>query len=99
MINESQLCEADIQHLRQAVALFYDGKNAPTLSAKGEADLAEQIIAIARENNIPLCDNPELAKLLMTLDLGDSIPESLYICIATIIAFAYDLCGKVPVSS
>jgi len=62
----------------------------------GEADIAEQIIAIAQESGVPLCDNPELTQLLMNLELGDSIPESLYHCIATIIAFAYDLCGKTP---
>lgn len=82
--------------IKQAVALVYDGKNAPTVSAKGDADLAEQIIAIAQESGVPLCDNPELTRLLMTLDLGDSIPESLYVCIATIIAFAYELTGKTP---
>lgn len=88
--------EEVFEHLSQAVALFYDGQSAPKLSAKGEADIAEEIIAIARENGIPLCENPELNKLLMNLDIGDSIPESLYICIATIIAFAYDLSGKTP---
>lgn len=84
------------QALQQAVALFYDGKNAPTLCAKGEADIAEEIIAIARQTGVPLCDNAELTKLLMTLEIGDSIPESLYISIATIIAFAYELTGKTP---
>ena len=82
--------------LSQAVALFYDGRSAPRISAKGEAEIADEIIAIARDSGVPLCDNAELTKLLMTLELGDSIPESLYVSIAYIIAFAYELSGKTP---
>ncbi|MCL6415539.1 EscU/YscU/HrcU family type III secretion system export apparatus switch protein [Aestuariirhabdus sp. Z084] len=79
-----------------AVALEYDGENAPHVSAKGQGDLAEQIIAIAREHEIPLYENPELVRLLAQLDLGEKIPPSLYICIAQLIAFAYRVQGKAP---
>ncbi|WP_426416777.1 EscU/YscU/HrcU family type III secretion system export apparatus switch protein [Aestuariirhabdus sp. LZHN29] len=81
---------------RNAVALEYDGESAPQLSAKGEGDLAEQIIAIAREHKIPLYENPELVRLLSQLDLGEQIPQNLYICIAQLIAFAYRVQGKAP---
>ena len=84
------------EELKQAVALFYDGEQAPTVTAKGEGATAEEIIAIARENGITLCENGPLLDLLMTLELGDHIPESLYIAIAQIIAFAYHLQGKEP---
>ncbi len=82
--------------LKQAVALFYDGNQAPTIAAKGEGSTAEEIISIARDNGITLCENEPLLELLMTLELGDHIPESLYIAIAQIIAFAYHLQGKEP---
>lgn len=82
--------------IQQAVALFYDGDNAPTITASGENDLAEQIIAIARESGVPLYENPELVKVLGTLELGDSIPEELYLAIAEIIAFAWYIQGKHP---
>ena len=82
--------------LQKAVALFYDGNNAPHVSAKGTGAVAEQIIAIAEEHGVPLCDNPSLVDLLVTLELGDEIPENLYIAVAYIIAFAYQLEGKVP---
>ena len=84
------------EELRRAVALFYDGQNAPTVTAKGQGDEAERIMAIAREHDIPLCDNAALVDLLITLELGDSIPETLYIAVAHIIAFAYQLQGKAP---
>lgn len=84
------------EDVKQAVALFYDGEQAPTVSAKGTGKAAEEIIAIARANNITLCENEHLLALLMTLELGEHIPENLYIAIAQIIAFAYYLQGKKP---
>lgn len=82
--------------LQKAVALYYDGKNAPHVSAKGTGQVAEQIMALAREHGVPLCDNPSLVDLLVTLELGDEIPENLYIAVAYIIAFVYQLEGKSP---
>lgn len=84
------------QELQKAVALYYDGKNAPHVSAKGTGEVAEQIIAIAQEHGVPLCDNSALVDLLVTLELGDEVPEALYIAVAYIIAFAYQLEGKTP---
>lgn len=79
-----------------AVALKYDGESAPKVSAKGSHELAEQIIAIAKKHNVPLSENRELVTLLSTLELGEEIPEMLYLAVAEIIAFAYMLKGKVP---
>jgi len=79
-----------------AVALQYDGETAPKVTAKGAGDIAEQILAIAREHDVPLEDNPELVKVLSNIELGDQIPEALYLAVAEVIAFAYMLKGKVP---
>lgn len=81
---------------KQAAALFYDGKNTPTVSAAGSGEIAEQIIAIAREHEIPLFENAELLKLLTSIGVGEEIPETLYLCIAQVIAFAYKIQGKFP---
>ena len=75
----------------QAVALFFDGQRAPQVVAKGRGEEAQRIIEVAKENHIPLLDNPELVKLLAKLELEDEIPASLYSTIAHIIAFAYEL--------
>lgn len=80
----------------QAIALKYDEISAPKLTAKGQADIAEQIIDIARKHNIPIYENSELVNILSKLELGDEIPEVLYRVIAEIIAFAYHLQGKTP---
>lgn len=81
----------------RAIALQYDGENAPTVTASGEGVIAEEIIRIAREHGVPLREDAMLAELLGELELGEEIPEMLYRVIAEVIAFAYMVSGKVPV--
>lgn len=81
---------------KQAVALSYDGKRAPVVSAEGSGDIAEQIIALARQHGVPLFENAPLLALLQEVDLGDEIPETLYLCIAQVLSFAYKIQGKKP---
>jgi len=79
-----------------AVALKYDGEHAPTITAKGRGQLAQDIIGLALANDIPLDTNPELVKILSSIPLGDEIPEALYLAVAEVIAFAYVLSDKTP---
>ena len=79
---------------RFAVALEYDGEQAPVVTAKGHRDVAEEILKIAAQENIPVYEDQELSLLLDQLDLGDHIPHSLYVVIAEILSFAYRLSGK-----
>lgn len=81
---------------KEAVALIYDGVSAPNLSAKGAGDLAEEIIALAKEHDIPIREEPELVSLLANLQLGEEIPRELYVAVAEVIAFAYMIKGKFP---
>lgn len=82
----------------QAIALQYDGDNAPTVTASGEGAIAEEILRIAKEHNIPLKEDALLAELLSDLNLGEEIPPMLYRVIAEIIAYAYLVSGKAPVN-
>lgn len=77
--------------LQKAVALFYDGCGAPQITAKGLGEEAQQIMALAQEHGVPLCDNPALVEVLSQIELGERVPESLYVAIAHILAFAYQL--------
>ena len=86
----------DDKKIDTAVALNYDGKSAPKVTASGINDVAEEIVRIAKENNIHLHDDPVLARMLSTLELGTEIPRELYLLIAEVIAFAYYLEGKAP---
>ena len=45
--------------MKKAAALRYkEGDNAPKIIGLGKGEIAEKIIAIARENNIPIVVNP-----------------------------------------
>ncbi|MFO1435969.1 MAG: EscU/YscU/HrcU family type III secretion system export apparatus switch protein [Gammaproteobacteria bacterium] len=77
-----------------AVALRYDGDGAPRVTAKGRGPIADAILERAREHNVPISNNGDLVQLLSQVELGDEIPESLYVACAQVIAFAYHLRGK-----
>ena len=79
-----------------AVALLYDGENAPVVTAKGRGEVAQRILQLAEEHGIPLQGDPELAAILAQIPLGNEIPEALYRAIAEVIAFAYLVSGKRP---
>ncbi|MFK7159784.1 EscU/YscU/HrcU family type III secretion system export apparatus switch protein [Marinospirillum sp. MEB164] len=77
--------------IKRALALEYDGVGAPRLTAKGAGEIAEKIIAIAQEAEVPLYEDPHLAAALSQLELGDPVPELLYRAIAEVLAFVYDM--------
>lgn len=79
-----------------AVALHYDGEKAPTLSAKGQDELAQAIIQLALTHQVPIYENASLVAWLGQLELGEEIPQNLYQVIAEILSFVYALEGKTP---
>jgi flagellar biosynthesis protein len=76
---------------RRATALHYSGSAAPKVVATGHGLIAERILDIARESGVPIKEDPALADLLASLDLGAEVPEDLYIAVAEAIAWAYRL--------
>lgn len=76
---------------RKAIALQYDGYAVPVVTAKGDGELAERIIATAKEHGIPLEEDPVLIGLLANVGLGDAIPETLYRAVAELLAFVYQM--------
>lgn len=81
---------------KKAVALKYDQKEneAPEVIAKGNYEIAKQIINKAKENNIPIYEDKALIENLIDLDLGDEIPEELYQVVAEVLSFIYRLNDK-----
>jgi len=77
-----------------AIALEYDGQQAPLVTAKGHDEIASQILRLAQENEVPIHLDKNLALVLDQIDLGEHIPEALYVVIAEILTFAYRLSGK-----
>jgi flagellar biosynthesis protein len=74
---------------QKAVALHYDGSNAPRVVAKGKGHMAEVIIATAKAHDIPLEDNPLLVEALAQVPLEEEIPENLYKAVAEILSFLF----------
>ena len=77
-----------------AIALRYDPKamGAPRIVAKGEALMAERIIAVAKEHRVPIVRNIPLAHALYrSVDIGGEIPATLYKAVAEVLAFVYRL--------
>lgn len=85
--------DSELEKRQKAIALKYDQEagTAPLIVAKGMGEIADQIIKLAEEHDVHIHESPELVEVLIRLELGDEIPESLYRAIAEVIAFAYSL--------
>jgi flagellar biosynthesis protein len=77
-----------------AVALHYSGRGAPRIVAKGGGAVADRILEVAREHNVPLQEDAALASTLSRLELGHEIPRDLYVAVAHVLAFAWSVTGK-----
>ena len=76
-----------------AAAIKYDAKKdrAPKITAKGRGLIAEKIIALAKQHDIPVKEDPHLVQILYRLDLDEEIPTELYRAVAEVLAFVYSL--------
>ncbi|POF28213.1 flagellar biosynthesis protein FlhB [Roseibium marinum] len=74
-----------------AVALKYeDGMGAPLCLAKGTDAVALRIREVAKENEIPVIENPPLARALYaTVDIDQDVPEEHYKAVAEVIGFVF----------
>lgn len=80
----------------KAVALHWDGEQAPRITASGAGLTAQQILAIAEEHGVPLQQDPVLVEALAQIPVGDEIPRKLYVAVAEILAFVFALEGIDP---
>ncbi|MCH5291560.1 MAG: EscU/YscU/HrcU family type III secretion system export apparatus switch protein [Treponema sp.] len=75
-----------------AVALMYPaGADAPFITAKETGKLAERMIAIARENDIPIVEDDVLENTLSLYAIGSYIPEQTWLAVARIFAYIQDV--------
>ncbi|OAN18589.1 flagellar biosynthesis protein FlhB [Photobacterium jeanii] len=81
---------------KSAIALHYDGYNTPSVTSKGYQGLAEHIIEQVKKQGGLVHQDPVLAEYLNELEVGDTIPEQVYLVIAELIAFSWVLNGKTP---
>jgi len=78
---------------KSAVSIKYNAEKdqAPVVSAKGQGTLAERMIELAREHNIPIKEDPDLLQVLSQVDINQEIPPNVYRVVAELLAFVYQL--------
>ena len=97
-----QVPEADVvvtNPTHYAVALRYDmaAMQAPRLVAKGMDHLALRIREVAEENDVPVVENPPVARALYAaVDLDEEVPAEHYKAVAEIIGYVMRLRGDLP---
>ncbi|MFA6936869.1 MAG: EscU/YscU/HrcU family type III secretion system export apparatus switch protein [Treponema sp.] len=74
--------------VKTAIALKYPANaDAPFITAKEKGALAQRMIEIARENNIPLVEDKVLTNVLTVQEIGKCIPEETWSTVAKIFAY------------
>lgn len=82
-----------------AVALRYDGRTmkAPRVVAKGADLIALQIRRVAEAHKVPIFEHPQFARALYhTSEIGKEISPRLYVAVAQVLTYIYQLTGRTP---
>eukprot|EP00903_Cladosiphon_okamuranus_P004385 g4383.t1 len=77
-----------------SVAIKYDTEKsvAPLVVAKGQDLIAMHIRKIAKEHDVMVCEAPPLARALYwNVEIGQEIPKNLYLAVARILAYVFQL--------
>jgi flagellar biosynthesis protein len=74
-----------------AAALTYDPQTdqAPRVVASGRGKIAEQIVALAQQYQVPVYEDAELSAALALVNLDEEIPPELYLVVAEVLAYIY----------
>jgi len=76
---------------KAAIALKYDKQlmSAPRIMAKGRGLVAERLIGLARQNDVPIVEDKLLVEMLDSLNVNQEIPGELYQVVAEILVAVY----------
>ena len=82
--------------IKKATALQYDQKknDAPIVTAKGKGAVANNIIKIAQQNNIPIKKDEDLINMLSEIELNKEIPVELYKAVSEVFSFIYGITNE-----
>ena len=81
---------------KKAVGLGYNRSqdNAPKVLASGAGEIANKIINLAKEHDIPIKEDPDLIEILSKVEVDQEIPPNLYKAVAEIFSFLYKITNK-----
>lgn len=82
-------------HVACALKYVAEEMDSPMLIAKGTELIAKKIIGIAKEHNVPVIENPPVARALFKMvDINQPIPPELHKAVAEILMFVYKMKRK-----
>lgn len=82
-------------HFSVALAYTPGEMEAPKVVAKGQGHVALRIRELAEEHDVPLVENPPLARTLhRDVDLDRPVPANLFKAVAEVLAYVYRIKGK-----
>lgn len=83
------------EEVNEAAAIKYDPDESPIpkIVAQAKGELAQRIVEIALENDIPIYKDQKLVEKLLELDYYSEIPPELYKAVAEVIVYVYQLGG------
>ncbi len=79
-----------------ALDLPKGSQSPPVLSARGEYDLANYIVACARKYGVPVVEKPQMCTALEDIEIDSEIPVELFEAAAAILAEVGALNPKIP---
>ncbi len=83
--------------IKKAAAVKGDlDNNKAKVVSSGSGDLANEIVRIAKEYNIPVKQDKDLTEVLSTLDVYDNIPDDMYEAVAEILQELYKINKNLP---
>ena len=87
---------------KKAVAIGAKGfasSDVPKILASGRGDMAQKILDWADEQGLTVERDADLAELLVHLNLGDSVPEDVFMAVAEILYYVYEVNDSIKSSS
>ena len=87
-----------IKRPKSAISLRYNPTSdlAPKVTAKGKGSIAENIVSLAKEHNIPIKEDPDLVEVLSQVEVNQEIPPAVYHIVAELLSFVYQMNKRIP---
>lgn len=96
-VPEATVIVTNPTHYAVAIKYDQDKEMAPMLVAKGKNEVAQRIREVAEEHNIPILQNPPVARsLFKDVEIDEEIPREYYEIVAKIVGYVLRLKGKIP---
>ncbi len=97
MVPEADFVVTNPIHIACALKYDADTMESPKLLAKGTELFAKKIKEVAAEHNIPVIENPPVARAIFRMvEINQEVPPDLYKAVAEILIFVYNLKKKTP---